>query len=284
MKAPQHFEYRGFYCQIYPHVRVTIRQYPEECIFRDRSEEIQNLEKLLSNSVYKVELRNWLGVLTAYEDLFIAPLLSDPSPDEPFSVAFEVAEQAFSVRHFARRIYLSLIQRRLTKWVDVSLFMAMRGLDKQFRDTLIELGGASGASQFSELLGSLKRPANVLLIDLIRQLACIDSANFTERFRILLKTICQLQLIQKVSGKSDTIYPIIFQQNKGQQFLSTFLVLNNFAMKCPLFMPLCTDLERQQWLKLESVALNVMKSNPDFLQVYIALQEAFTQIASLRLV
>jgi hypothetical protein len=45
----------------------------------------------------------------------------------------------------------------------------------------------------------------------------------------------QLMLIQKMEEKPDWIYPVIFQQNKGEELLSTFIILNNFAMKDTAF-------------------------------------------------
>jgi hypothetical protein len=90
----------------------------------------------------------------------------------------------------------------------------------------------------------------------------------------------QLMLIQKMEEKPDWISPVIFQQNKGDELLSTFIILNNFAMKDTAFTDLCTDAEKQIWVKIETVILLVLRSDSTFLKAYITLQEQFAAITT----
>jgi hypothetical protein len=88
-----------------------------------------------------------------------------------------------------------------------------------------------------------------------------------------------LHRIQKIEEKTDAIYPLVFQQNKGRELLSTFVILNNFALKSSMFVGLCSDAERRMWVRLESAILSVLKSDPTFLQAYIDVQDAFIDMA-----
>jgi hypothetical protein len=44
---------------------------------------------------------------------------------------------------------------------------------------------------------------------------------------------------------------LIIREITNECFLSTFVVLNAFAVKVPTFASLCTDLEQRAWVNLE---------------------------------
>ena len=71
-----------------------------------------------------------------------------------------------------------------------------------------------------------------------------------------------------------------FQQNKGDKFLSTFIILNNFAMKNPEFLSLCTDEDLTVWLKLEGAILVSLQPDMVLLKTFITIQNKFNMVAS----
>jgi hypothetical protein len=156
-------------------------------------------------------------------------------------------------------------------------------LDAEFQRTLKAFPERAGTIAFPELAASVRPSVRPLLLDAVRCLARLDSGNLPERFRSLLRAMEHIAVVQKVGEKPDGIYPAVFQQNRGQTLLSTFLVLNNFAMKETAFTDLCSDFEKRIWVKLEAVVLIVLRSDPTFLKAYITLQEQFAAIAAAQL-
>jgi hypothetical protein len=273
-------EFSIFSCQVCPRGPRLPPRPPSPRIFAGTAAEVEVFERLLAYTQHQREILKWLDVLQSHENGVVEPIISNltaqPSP-APFLQQFWALRTRLNVIRLSRRIYLGLLDSRLAARVVQGLSNVLVVADAEFKRVLRE--SPDGAPQFPELMASLRPPVQPFLAEAVHRLACLDSANLHERLRILLQSIHMLMQIQKLEDKTDVIYPLTFQHNKGRKFLSTFLILNNFAMKEGLFNELCTDLEKRIWVKLESAVLLVLKADPQFLEAYISLQEQLTEIA-----
>jgi hypothetical protein len=239
------------------------------------------LEELLGNTLHKIELAKWLNVLERFENLIIAPIIFETaikSVELDFGTAYRQSKEALRIPRLTQRLYLSLIETHLKNWIDSGRMAILVHLDDQFQALMRRMLQKDGSLVFSELTRSLTTPLRRVLIDAIRQLACIDSSSLFDRFRLLITSMKKFGVVQKATDQTDSIYLVIFEQNKGRTFLSTFMLLNAFAMKIGFFTAECPDIERKIWLKLESSILNALREDPTFLGGFITLQEQFEEI------
>jgi hypothetical protein len=238
----------------------------------------EKLEQILRLVTELRELRRWLVILHAHEDLVVAPIITALASLTPsdLGVAFSFIMGSVNVGRMSRRAFLTIVEAKFKVVVPRDCITLMEMLNPLFLKTLKDL---NTVNQFARLTDSVTQSVRPLLVGAVRGLARLDAADLCDRFRILLTVIEYLQFVQKSQGKSDEIYPIIFQQSTGQQLFSTYLLLTTFALQHPFFVALCTDEENRMWVKLESAILVVLKSDRTFLEAYAELHSALVEVA-----
>jgi hypothetical protein len=285
-RPPFELEFSTFSCHIYPHGLVHPEPVFHPSLFTSRSREIELMEDLLLHTEYKHDLLKWLDILQSQENIVLAPIIAsvtaEPS-DATFLQRFSHLRSQFNVLRLSRRIYLGLLDARIDSLIEKGLVTVLTVLDDEFRWKLRNFPEQEGTIKFSELTCLLRPSLRPVLVDAVRRLSCIDTAIFHERLRILLQTMQLLFAIQRIENSTEMVCPIVFQQNKGRRLLSTFLILDTFAMKDTFFNELCTDAERRIWVQLESSILAVLTSDSDFLNGYITVQSQLGEIAAMQL-
>jgi hypothetical protein len=284
-RVPQLYKYHWFVCQVYER---TQRRPTNEIgsLFSDESPDTSLIEKLIVRTLFKKVIRDWLDILQTHEDIVVAPFVTDlavQSIAQPFQMSLSLMKEHLNIPRLSKRIYLAIVEQRFPQWVDKSLITLLALLDVEFHRKLKTLPEGDGVVQFPAFAGSLRSSLRPLLLDAVRSLACLDSSILNERLRILLRVMQQVMLVLKLEEKPDSVYPVIFQQNRGEQLLSTFLILNTFVMKDLEFARLCSDNEKRIWVKLESVVLLVLRSDKVFLNAYITVQEQLAAVAAAEL-
>jgi hypothetical protein len=266
--VPTHFAPMMLGCQIY--LRAPAGEPEQEALFAGVSPE---MDVFFAHLQHKRELEKWVGVVRAAEEMAVAPLIGQAiarAPAAGFLELFAALRDHFNDSRLSRRIYLSLLDARSERLVAKGLSLVLSVLNTEFKRALKEF---PAPLTFSDLTASLAPGRRPILIEAVRGLGCLDASSLHRRMAILFQTMRWLTYVQKMDEEKDVIYPLIFQQNKGSELLSTFLILNAFAMNQDMFNELCSDEERQSWLRLESVILSVLKGDAHFLKAYITMQE-----------
>jgi hypothetical protein len=280
--VPLQFEDRVFECQIYPRRRGRAAGPERGRLFGDADLEV--LDALFASIQSKRDLEKWLEVLRSNQSLIVAALIVDAAARRSqftFMEAFAGLRAEFNDPHLSRLIYLSLLD---TRSVVAEGFTVVLGvLDTEFRETLKQYPQREGTATFLELAASVRPAARRILVDAVRGLARLDSSTLHERFRILLHTMQLLMHVQRIEDKPGIICPVVLQPNQGKELLSTFLILNTFAMNIRKFSELCADAERQMWVRFEAVILMVLRSDETFLTAYAAMQEHLREVANAEL-
>jgi hypothetical protein len=247
-----------------------------ECLFAGVSPE---MDALFTHLQHKRELEVWVEVVRAAEEMTVAPLITDAigrASDARFPALFEELLARFGDPRLSRRIYFSLLDARSERLVPKGLSVVLNLLDMEFKRVVNEFPAALA---FPDLAASLAPAAHRILFEAVRGLNCLDASNLGGRMAILLQTMGLLSFVQKVGEKHDTMLPVVFKHNKGQELLSTFLVLHTFAMNQETFNALCSDRDRYNWVRLESVILGVLAADPPIFEAYVTMRERLMETA-----
>ncbi|OHT06057.1 hypothetical protein TRFO_05708 [Tritrichomonas foetus] len=286
MRVPPNYEFSWYTCQVYPHLLTNkgkINNPEDDPLFHGDTQEVKLFEKLLGNRLYKKELKKWHDLIKSSESMRIMHYISDGvqnSIGKPFMKSFTALQKSFNMPEMNRKIYLSLVEGHLNLWIDNSMKAILDHLDTQFTKRLASIQKRDNLIDFAQLSSRMSGALRPVLVGSVRQLVCIDAASLYDQFLILLKVMNDFNVIAKTNKFIDVMYPVLFQQGKGQHFLSTFIKLNHFAMKVPYFLCYCDDEERFLWLKLESIILSCLTSDEVFLKAYVSLQDQFTAASS----
>jgi hypothetical protein len=258
--APSQCDLNVFRARTYPHTR------------RPRASELPPLfeggvlDQLLIVRLRRAQLATWLEELTCYEELLAGPVLRAAAHRGPgdFNAVFSCFQR------FEPLIHLALLEARASHWLVEGMQVQLDLMDKEFAKATILAPG----SEFDRFLEALPSSACRIVIDTVRHLALIDLVPWHERFRLLLFVMSQLKTVQKIVELPNTVFTITFHQSGGKNLLSTFIMLNLFAMKNPAFLARCSDGERQDWLRLESAILTVLRDDRSFINAYLVAQDA----------
>ena len=281
-RVPVNHECHCYYCQVYPKYKEERKATGKMNLFPGDSSEVKLIERLMENTLYEAELEKWLRVLQDQERQVVLPSIVDmaksmAATELTFKRCFKRMVSAFNVPALSRLIYLSLVEANLAKWLK-SNACVLDHLDIQF-NKLISRPTDTQNEDFSTIMAGLPRSKKAVLVDAIQQLLCLDTANLYDKFMTLEHAMQQFINLQLEENLPDTIYPVFFQQNKGQKLLSSFIIINHFAMRISAFSSLCSDEENRTWLTLETAILTSLQPDMVFLKGYCDLQVTFSSAA-----
>lgn len=282
-RVPPNHECHCYGCQVYPRYNQTGPVKGKMHLFPGESQEVKLIERLMENTLYQKELEKWLRVLRDHEVQEVMPLIltmakSVAATDTKFLRSFKRMVSSFNVPVLSRLIYLLLVEANLPKWLQNCAGM-LAHLDSQFNKLINKAPEDGNTDDFNSLMTRLPRSKNRLLVDAVRQLLCLDTANLYDRFITLQYSMQQFINLQQEEDLPETIYRAVFQQNKGKKLLSSFIILNHFAMRVSAFSNLCSDEENRIWLTLESAILTALQPDRVFLMGYCELQATFSGVA-----
>ena len=279
-KVPPNREDHCYFCQVYPRLKKPPARARGNSLFQEGTQE--GIDKLMEVTLYSQELEKWLSILQDSETCVMAPLIRENATvkgDGTFLEKYKKIMSVFQLPRLARLTYLSLVEMNYVRWLNRDVEVLAR-LDGQFRQVLSQAEPVPGVPDFQALLAKTSKAKVSVIVDAIRKLLCLDKSSFYDRFRTLICSMGRFMVFQEEEGLPDSVYPILFQQNKSEKFLSTFVVLNNFAMKNPEFLSVCTDEDLTVWLKLEAAILVSLQPNMVLLKTFITIQQNFNILAS----
>jgi hypothetical protein len=250
----------------YEHLWYSCRAYPRTLLSRSKSDggplfepPLSIIDRLVEIRLYKTFLTSWLSVAQAHEDISVQSFLQS-EVSKPLGNFLKRCDEIVDYMRLGRlraKVWLSLVEAHLAKWTDGQV-SGLGHLDQQFRQ-----------------MSQSAVPSDRTLTTVVRRLKALDSVTLYERWRIIL----DVMTAATDRHKSGFISEVLLRNESGC-FLSTFIVLNCFAMRLTPFAALCTDGEKQAWLKLESVILTVLHRDKTLLRGLITHDKVFEQVAA----
>jgi hypothetical protein len=100
-----------------------------------------------------------------------------------------------------------------------------------------------------------------------------------EKWVIAIDVMRAVQYLRKIEGQPESIYANVVLGHDCPCFVSLFIILRNFAMRQRAFVNLCSDLENELWIRLQSAILTALSHDTVFLKGLLELEEIFAQLA-----
>jgi hypothetical protein len=274
LRIPEQYDPLWYRVPVYPHKRQQMRESFSGLMVPANSPGLPALEKLIDFRFATMEVEKFVKVSRTHEDLALAPHISQiiAEPSEGFLQRYTDIMGLIGIPRMAHRIWLDLVGFNLPRWA-MEFIHVLQHLNHQFRRL------RCSHADFAKLKSSLRPISQRALVYALAQLNLLEQLTFGEQFPVILTVVEALLLVQKFEKHEDSLLPLIVRELTGGAILSTYLVMNNFAMRIPTFGAVCSDAEHRLWLKFESAILFTLNSDAVFLDACIGLQENFTQIA-----
>jgi hypothetical protein len=274
-----------YYVQVYPKRdgRRPLPAFQMTPLFGDMGES-ELLERLFVTRLHQSSVADWLNVIAALQDIIVSPLISEVvgRPIPSFEEGYQNYTVAFGISRINRRVYLAMLETQLQEWLSPEVRRVLVAAEIEFVRITAAVNAAEGLA-FQQLTVSLPPGARKILVDALRQLAWIGAALLHEKFRILLSAMDLLKIVQRKADRPNCVNTIILHHNRGKEFLSTFVLLDVFAMKNPPFAQMCNDEEKHLWCMLETAILTILRNEGGFLESYMGLRDELIAIATEKL-
>jgi hypothetical protein len=278
LKHPQHYDHLWYHCAVYPHHRSLARESVETGLFHVTFPGVVQLEKLVDARYHKRGIEAWLEAVQAHEECTIAPYLAEivSNPVDDFLSRYQDALTVVGIPRLAQSVWLNLVGANITRWIG-HLRALLEHLDTQFS----RLKGSD--ADFARLLKSVSTPKRRIVTGCVSQLEALQHLKIPEQFSVLISVAEKLLLLQGSGRHAQTLLPDVIRESARGTILSTYLILNGFAMRIHSFGALCSDKQHRAWLKMESAILQVLHSDTVFLSGFVGVQESITQIAEINI-
>jgi hypothetical protein len=219
-------------------------------------------------------LSEWLALVQSRENSAVRSFLSGElsKPLALFCERYEEIARELGIGRLRAQIWVSLVEENIEKWAG-ALLPVLVDLDEQFRKL------QSREGEFAAMAESLRPSARRGLAAMIRRMNELRCLSLYERWRVMLDAMETVRCLNECERVPESIYPLVVLAHDSECFMSTFIVLNNFAMRLKPFWKLCSTMERLLWLKLESSILIALNRDGVVLQGMISLQDTFAQLA-----
>lgn len=274
----------SYKCRIFPKLWSSSHYITHAPLFGETSERASSVDKSTVHVMYAYEARRWLDMLRDDQALVLTQFFMAKSAQSAATGAVPMLDSYRSIRQrvnlprMSRCLYLWMLESRWKKLVGSEVQIICIELDKQYTEIMLSMKRKrEEASKYSNLLVDAK--CSKLIMAANGLLLTLHTASWDGRWRIFIRAMGYIRLVQKMADLPESAYGIILRESNGKAFLSSFVVLHNFAMQSTEFNQMCTDDERALWFKLEATILTLLRSDPQFLMEYVALQEELCEKA-----
>jgi len=188
--VPVERAFHRFSCQVF--LRCKSEPDPSGSLFGGA---VPDVDDLMASTVYEAELKKWLDVLHAGEDIVVAPILRREgraclAAGLSFGQSYAKVVTRFGVSRMARAVYLGLVEASYARWSGQD---TRASLDARFGSFAAR--DRDAADEFSKLVSSLGR-SKAVLVDAVWRLAALDGATLANRFEGLLGVMRRFALVQ----------------------------------------------------------------------------------------
>lgn len=283
-RVPRQFELHWYACQVYPRLKAFKRIIKEEALFPCKaSHELAIFEKLLIHRMYQSELIKWNTDVQKHHYRIVTPFIEKMTKLDlklPFPNMIATIVSRLNLPTLKKTIYLHLVDTNLQKWIGKYL-PVLKKLDIEFVKLLGRLDQFSNVPLYTEIRAKFPQSIKRIFQDTLMQLACIDRARLSSRFFTILNAFDQLEYILQITNLGDNAFPALLKQNPGTRLLSSFMILNIFAMQNTDFFTLCNEKQTYIWLKVQTAILTCLNLDKVFLTAYVNLHSEFSKMASM---
>ena len=132
---------------------------------------------------------------------------------------------------------------------------------------------------FDTLVSHFRPSSQLSLLTAMRCFRMIDFVPINVQFYLIVRALKHIEHVATNEFTGDLLYCLLFERMESEAFLASFIILSAFAMKNDFFAGLVSSDVMELWMKCDTVILNCLAFDPEFMDQVIEISQELTSLA-----